>query len=88
MRLPVEKIHGLGLPIGDNFNSSYLTVVKERCRIERVNYFCLFSYWKPSQKLQIIIQLSPHSVDVIAYQLMTTLGTTDTLITKKSQEIM
>ena len=75
MRLPVEKIHGLGLPIGDRFNS-YLTVVKERCRIERV------SYRKPSEKLQIIIQLSPHTVHMMAYQLMTTLGTTDTLIIK------
>ena len=83
MRLPVEKIHGLGLPISYKFNS-YLTVVKERCRPERIYYFCLFSYWKSSQKLQIIIQLSPHTVHVMTYQLMTTLGTKDTLIIKKS----
>ena len=82
MRLPVEKIHGLGLHIGHKFNS-YLTVVKEICRRERVYYFCLFSYWKPAQKLQIIIQLSQHSVHVMAYQLMTILGTTDTLILKQ-----
>ena len=87
MRLPVEKIHRLGLPIGYKFNS-YLTVVKEICRQERVYYFCLFSYWKFSEKLRIIIQLSPHCVHVMTYQLMTTLGTTDTLSIKKSLGIV